>query len=252
MEEKINQSEVREVEQKQKRDYLLPASILIAAVLISTALIYNVGKKSDGSGNLNANLGGAPTNAIQPDAIDLSDVFISGNKNAPITLIEYGDYQCPFCARFFSETESKIKSAYVDTGKVRFVYKNFAFLGPESLTSAEATLCAADQGKFWEYHSAIFQTEIEEAKTNPRTENSGNLNRTLFLGLAKNFNLDITAFTSCIDSEKNKNKIQKETIEAEAVLTNPSTPSFFLNGTPIQGAQPFSVFQQIIEATLKK
>lgn len=240
-------------EQKPKRDYLLPVSILIAAVLVAVALIYNAGKKADNNpaaANPAAN-SGAPTMSAKD--IDLSSVDFQGNQNASATLVEYGDYQCPFCARFFEQTEPALKTAYFDTGKVKFAYKDMAFLGPESLAAAQAASCAQDQGKFWQYHDALFNTEIKEEQTTGRSENTGNLNRALFLSLANGLGLNATDFASCLDSNKYKDKVTKETAEANAVMgaDKASTPSFFLNGQLLfQGAYPLANFQQAIDQVL--
>ncbi len=143
---------------------------------------------------------------------------------------------------------------------MKFVYKDMAFLGPESQASAEAASCAQDQGKFWEYHDAIFNTEAKEdqtddGKVNGSSENSGNLTRALFISLAKGLGLNTVDFASCLDSNKYKDRIQKETVEASAVMgrDKASTPSFFMdNQLLFQGALPFSSFQQAIDQVLKK
>lgn len=242
--------------EKQKRDLTLPASILIAALMVTIALVYNAGKKTE---NQAANLTGTvDTDTLDSKNIDLSNSALLGKSDAPITLIEYGDYQCPFCARFFEQTESAIRKDYVDTNKVKFAYKDMAFLGPESIAAAEAAACAQDQGKFWEYHDALFNTEIKEDETddgavNGSSERSGNLTRSLFLGLARNLKLDETDFTACLDSHKYRDRVNKETSEANAVMARPSTPSFFMNGKPLfQGALPYASFKQAIDSVLVK
>ena len=126
--------------ENKKKDYLLPVSILIAGAMISGSVIYLVHKSptsgSPQEGNVLAAVGQNPAALAVTDR----DVIL-GDPKAPVTIIEYGDYQCPFCGKFFSETEPLIRSEYVNTGKVRMVYRNFAFLGPES--TASAVLCAA-------------------------------------------------------------------------------------------------------------
>lgn len=113
-----------------------------------------------------------------------ADEAALGAANAPVTLIEYGDYQCPFCARYFEQVEPVLRAQYIDTGKVKMVFRNFAFLGPESVASAEAAACAAAQGKFWEYHEALYAAEAKDGQ-----ERNGNLDRQEFLQLAEDLKL---------------------------------------------------------------
>src|SRR3990167_3005650 len=93
-----------------------------------------------------------------------SEDFVLGDQNAPVTIIEYGDYQCPFCGKFFKETEPTLRENYIKTGKVKFVYRDFAFLGQESLWAANAAQCAGEQGKFWEYHDYLYGNQNGENK----------------------------------------------------------------------------------------
>lgn len=109
---------------------------------------------------------------------------ILGDPNAPVTVIEYGDYQCPFCARFFTDVEPFIRDEYIKTGKVKMVFRNYAFLGPESVDAAEAAECAKDQGKFWEFHDALYEAEAEDGR-----EHNGNLNKDLFVEISEKLGL---------------------------------------------------------------
>lgn len=237
------------------RDYFLPISILAAGLMVSGSIIYLVGaKNSPGAGNTLPDAGGAtpPAVAGAPQVSD-RDVIL-GDPKAPVTLIEYGDYQCPFCGHFFTGAEASIRDQYVKTGRVKMVFKNFAFIDRfpgvpqgenESHDAAAAADCAKDQGKFWAYHDALFVSEIADGR-----ENSGNLNRAEFLRLARNLNLDINTFTSCIDGKKYLTQIDKDTTEAQAAGVN-STPTTFVNGQKFQGALPFEQFQSVIESLLK-
>lgn len=120
-----------------------------------------------------------------PKAPDISgrDVVL-GEQNAPVTLIEYGDYQCPFCARYFMEVEPLLREEYIKTGKVKMVFRNYPFLGPESVSAAEAAECAKDQGQFWAFHDALYNAEHQDGR-----EHNGNLNNDLFFKLAKDLKL---------------------------------------------------------------
>ena len=99
------------------------------------------------------------------DPISTTD-FVTGNQNAPITIILYVDFQCPYCGKFFKETEQTALATYIKDGKIKLVNRDFAFLGDESLKAAEAARCAADQGKFWEYHDYLFSHQNGENKGN--------------------------------------------------------------------------------------
>ncbi|TSC59860.1 MAG: DSBA oxidoreductase [Parcubacteria group bacterium LiPW_15] len=212
---------------KTKRDWLLPVSILIAAVMISGSIIYLVK-----SGGVNGQLAGGNIpqdqgagGVLAADVMKLSDRdVLMGEPNAPVMVVEYADFQCPFCGRLFTDTVSQIRDQYIKTGKVKMVYRDFAFLGPESTAAAEAAECAKDQGKFWAYHDALYIAENADGK-----EGNGNLNKTLFMKLAKDVGLDTAKFGSCIDSNKYASVVSKVVSDAQALGVN-STPTTFVNG----------------------
>lgn len=221
-----------------RNDNFLAMSILIAAVVISGSLIYTAGGRPAAPASqqqAQVERGGTP-----PDVSD-RDVIL-GEANAPVTLIEYGDYQCPFCARFFLQTEPLLRDEYIKTGKVRMVYRNLAFLGQESVDAAEATECAKDQGKFWQYHDALYTAEHADD-----VEGNGNLNRALFLKLAGEAKLDTGAFTECYDSGKYESVVNKQTQDAQSIGVN-STPTTFVNGEKVLGAQPYATFTALIDS----
>jgi len=240
--------EVVEVEGKNNA-LTLPMSILISGVLISGSIFYLVwsqGKSANPAAPVqpqaqNAQPAGDVTKLLTVGDRDV----ITGDPKAPVTLIEYGDYQCPFCGRFFQYTEPLIRENYIKTGKVRMIYRDLAFLGPESTLAAEASECAKDQGKSWAYHDALFTAEIADGQ-----ENSGNMTRDFFLKLASQVGLDTKAFAACYDSKKYETVVKNLTQVANAAGVN-STPTSFVNGKEIVGAQPYSVFQQAIDGFLK-
>jgi protein-disulfide isomerase len=135
---------------------------------------------------------------------------------------------------------SRIREEYVDTGKVRFVYKHFAILGPESSRAAEASECAAEQDQFWSYHDLVFQDQI-----NTRSS----LNQERLVELAGQIDLDTTAFSACLSSGNHSLRISRESQAVQALGVR-GTPGFLVNGLFISGAQPFEVFQQVIEEQL--
>lgn len=233
--------------ENKKRDYLLPAAIVIAAVLVGGALVYSTGLKNTKPENQNPN---NQQNQPSASAPQIDGAAILGDPKAPLTIFIYSDYQCPFCGKFYQEAERQIRKDYVDTGKVNMVYKNLAFLGPESIAAANAAECAKDQGKFWQYHDALFDTEIQELQTKDNSEGTGNLTRDLFKQIASNLKMNVNNFLSCYDSQKYNSEIQNDTQEAQTLLPQVSTPTIYIAGQFIQGAYPYGTFKQAIDAAL--
>ena len=165
-----------------------------------------------------------------------------GDPNAPVTIIEFADFQCPYCGRFFAETKPQIDEQYMQSGKVRFAYFNFAFLGPESNWAAEAAECAADQDKFWEYHDKLYDSQSGE--------NQGAFNKDNLKQFAEELGLDASAFNECLDSGKYSQLVQDESSLASSIGVR-STSTFLINGQAVVGAQPYEIFQQTIDSLLK-
>ncbi len=164
-----------------------------------------------------------------------------GDPNAPIHIIEYGDFQCPFCLRFWKETEPQLIKEYVNTGQVYFEYRAYAFIGPESILAAEAAYCAGDQGKFWEYHDTLF--------TNWTGENVGDFTKEKLIQYAETLNLDMEAFEQCLSEGKHKETVEQDGVKAKTDGVH-ATPTFIINDVKIEGAQPFDVFKHIIREML--
>jgi protein-disulfide isomerase len=165
-----------------------------------------------------------------------------GDPDAPVTIIEFADFQCPYCGRFSAETELQIDEQYMQSGKVRFAYFNFAFLGPESNWAAEAAECASDQNKFWEYHDKLYASQSGE--------NQGAFSKDKLKQFAKELGLDTSAFDECLDSGKYTQLVQDESSMAASIGVR-STPTFLINGQAVVGAQPFEIFKQTIDSLLK-
>ena len=179
---------------------------------------------------------------------------ILGNKNAPVTIIEFSDYQCPFCRKFWTETFNQIKKDYIDTGKVKFVYRDFPLssIHPAAEPAAEAANCVREKGgdeAYYKMHDKIFQEGNKLDGGDPIT---GPVRGTVQFGAtelkkwAKDIGYDIS---SCLDSGKFKSEVQKDLADATSA-GGQGTPYFIINGKPLSGAQPFSAFKQIIDAEL--
>ncbi len=172
---------------------------------------------------------------------------ILGSKNAPITMIEFGDYQCFYCHQFYNSTEPDIVKNYVDTGKVRMVFKDFTIIGQDSVNAAHASHCAQEQGKFWDYHDALYN--------NWAGENTGWASSDNLLKFAKQVGLDPNAFNQCMTQSKYISVVEGSLSNAKDLgLTG--TPDFFIilpdhTVTKVVGAQPYQVFDNIFKSQLK-
>ena len=258
-EEVIIIEEPRPAPVEKKSDRFLAISILVAAVIIGGSIVFSTVYKGGGSSAGSAGsvatdtgtAGAAVPAAPNGDAVMVSNPrdSVLGKADAPVTLIEYGDYQCPFCTRFFSQTESQIISDYVTPGFVKMIFRNYAFLGPESLAAAAAAECANDQSKLWQYHDALYTAKVGDENSGGG-EDDGFYTRAKFLQLATQVGLDIPTFTSCLDTNKYVALVNKEKGDADALGVN-STPTFYVNGQQITGAQSYSVFKTAIDGLLK-
>ncbi|MBI1839198.1 MAG: DsbA family protein [Candidatus Colwellbacteria bacterium] len=246
-----------------KDDNFLAGSILAAALIVAGSLVYVFGPVRPNSPNLEANslnpIGDSisvlpPFETVLPygQAIGKEGEVILGDPNAPVSIVEYGDYQCPFCGRFFSTIEDKVRKDYIASGKAKMVYKDLIIIdsfisgGHESTDAALAVNCAAEGEKFWEYHDAVFAVEIGDGNK----ENSGNLTKEMFLNIAEKLGLDRTRFESCYDTRKYLSKVEADTSEAQKVLPRASTPSTFINGKLLQGAVSYTEFAAAIDEAL--
>lgn len=167
---------------------------------------------------------------------------VLGNADAPVTIDIYSDFQCPICRRA-DLTLQALAPKYIDTGKAKVVYHNFAFIGRESTQAALAAECANDQGKFWAYATHLFDNQTGE---NVGAFSDANLKR-----FAQELNLDTAAFNACFDSNKHSALIQKE-LEEGRNLGIQATPSFFINGQFLEGLLPQDQFGATIESYIPK
>ncbi len=164
-----------------------------------------------------------------------------GDASAPVTIVEFSDFQCPFCGRFARETAPLIEETYIQSGKVQFGYVHFAFLGPESLWAAQAAECAADQNSFWAYHDLLFQRQAGE--------NRGAFSKENLKVFAEELGLDTTAFSECLDSGKHAEIVAADTSLARSLGIS-GTPTFWINGQMLVGALPFDAFAGAINNAL--
>lgn len=168
----------------------------------------------------------------------VDDPLAKGDVDAPVVLVAYSEFQCPFCGKFARDTAPILEQKYVADGTLRIEWRDFPFLGPESTTAAVAGRAAAAQGKFWEFHDAMY--------ADPLPPNSGNLDQAYVESMARSVDIDIEKFRQVMSDPETSTAVQAE-FEAGRSAGVTSTPSFFINGTPVIGAQPAEVFEQVIE-----
>lgn len=227
--------------------------LTMAIAIIATGGLGRISSSADDSGN-----------TVMEVEVSVDDNPVLGDPNAPITMIEFSDFECPFCKSFFEETLPQIKSVYIDTGKVRFVYRDLPlpFHNPAATKEALAANCARDQKGdegYFLYHDEIF------ART---TSNGEGMKNAGYAAAATKIGLDVSAFNSCLSTEKFKDEVAKD-LEDVTTLTQDyagafpqgiGTPTFIIGksdssgtftGQVVSGAQPFVSFQQIIDQLLK-
>lgn len=166
-----------------------------------------------------------------------------GNPDAPLTIVEYSDFQCPYCRKAGLEIAPQIEAEYVATGKAKLVWKHFPIEGEESVWAAEASECAAEQNAFWEYHDTLF---LNRQGINVGTFVISNLKL-----LAKELDLDTEAFNACLDEGRYRDKVAEDYAEGRRREVS-GTPTFFVGQSEVVGAKPYSDFKTAIEDELAK
>ena len=217
-----------------------------AVVLVTLVTIFGTSYMADFENN--------PRTVSQNDsqenklkAIELKHAPVLGSDTATVTIIEVGDYQCHMCKKWFEETRPLIIDNYINTGKANLVFIDMPFLGYDSTPASEATYCADDQGKYWEYHTMLFrfQQEIDD----------GWANANRLQAFAFNLGLDIEQFDKCMTTDDHKAKVNFNMQMSKKEFGANSTPTFVIVNTQgewkkIIGAHPYSTFEEIIESLL--
>ena len=227
--------------------------ILVVVVIIGAFVMFTGNNSTTVTGNTADNQ--EPTTA----KATVDDDAVLGNEDAPVTIIEFSDYQCPFCRKFWTETFSQIKTQYIDTGKVKLVFRDFPLssLHPMAQASAEAAECVREKGgdtAYFEYHDKMFseQNILDSGSASGAVTKTVVYTNDDLKKWAKDLGYDIS---SCLDSGKYKSEVVKDTSAATA-SGGQGTPYFVImksgenEGAPLSGAYPFSSFQQIIDGYL--
>lgn len=166
---------------------------------------------------------------------------VLGEPDAPVAIVEYGDFQCPSCGAFFRSIEPQIRAAYIDTGRVRLEWHDFAWIGPESRDAANAARCAQEQDRFWDYHDTLYR--------NQRGENTGFFSRDQLKRFGLQLGLDAVAFDACVDGNRFGDTVAADMATVRQLGLN-GTPTFVIGAQRIVGAQPFEVFAAAVDAEL--
>ncbi|HSW96914.1 MAG TPA: DsbA family protein [Candidatus Saccharimonadales bacterium] len=167
-----------------------------------------------------------------------------GQDSAKVTIIEFADERCPFCKQWADNTFPQLKSDYIDTGKVKFYFRNYDFLGPASVIAGNAVECANEQGKFWDLHDYFYKNQPDESDTSMFTTDK-------LSGIAGDLGMDATQFSSCLSSNKDNTAVTKDLSDGQKAGVS-GTPTFFINGTSLVGAQPYAALKTIIDQELAK
>lgn len=179
-----------------------------------------------------------PSTGLEPEKFFSDTDPAWGPKDARVVIVEYSDFQCPFCKRFAQQTAEKIRSKYED--KVRFVFKHLPLksIHPHAMGAAVAAQCANEQGKFWEYYQTLFA-------------NQTNLDTDALASYAGTAKLDTKAFGECVQRKDIADKVERD-IQSAIELGVTGTPGFIIAGTKLSGAQPFEVFDRAISQALEE
>jgi len=244
-----NPTPVRRKKPNKTIKWLLRMSVLQVLLLAFIAYQFAGGGLGETVSIQGAAVAEPPKAAEQPSAptpqpapmVDMKtladDDAVKGNPNAPVTIIEFSDFECSYCARFYSMTYKQLVEKYVDTGKVKVIYRDYPLsFHPNAQNAAEAAECAGEQGKYYEMHDKLFEESTRGGKES-------------FKLFAQDLGLDTEAFNTCLDSGRMASEVRKDTVDGQRAGVR-GTPAFFINGQALTGAQPFPAFEQIIEAEL--
>ena len=204
---------------------------VVGVGLISAFLFIGVSSGGGGGGSVTTHPVG-----YEPPAI--------GEPDAPVELVMWADFQCPFCGRFELNTLPTLIDRYVETGQVKFVWRNFVNYGSESRNAAVAAYCAGDQDQFWEYHDTLYR--------NQNGIQQGAFSKGKLQGFADDLGLDRTAFDSCLDGTSFDSVIAADKQLGRGEFSVSATPTFFVNGLRVVGAQPTPDFISMIEDALSR
>ena len=232
------------------QNLMVPIAIVVAGALIGVGIYFSPNSRGPvNQGNTSGAGVSEPVNLSREEL--LKGAVTIGDPNAPVLMIEFADFQCPFCGKFTRETRPLLLEQYVKTGKILLAYHDFAFLGPESTDAAIAGRCANDQGKFWQYHDYVYNYLWDNYYgKNVNGENIGALSKANLKKFAATLKLDTAAFNTCLDQDIHKQEVIDSTEIGRKVGIS-GTPGFLIDGKVMIGALPFSEFKKALDEALK-
>ncbi len=226
---------------------VIGGSILLAGLIIAGSIMYVMGR---GGTAVAPGTNGGAQQAAQPSKVtgglDVGQAPVLGDANAPHTIVEFGDFQCVYCTKFHTDMDSQIRTDFIQTGKAKMVFKTLAFIGPESSAAGLAAECAKAQGKFWDFHDAIYKAEQAEETAGKQSENSGNLTKDFFVQTAQSLGMDVGKFTTCYDNKDGQAQMTQYSQDMQAAGVQ-GTPTVFIDGTQLQNPFDIAQYQAIIK-----
>ncbi len=226
---------------KKENKFLIGFGVLVIILAIVLIVSSNIDKANQPL-NYNKDIFTTKSSDLNLSVLDskyISQDYIKGNPNAPVTIVEFSDFQCPFCAKFYADTYKSIEEEYILTGKVKFVYRDFPLsIHPFAEGAAVAAECAGLEGSYYQMHNMLYDYGV-----------SGN--KQTYLDYAKTIGLDEVSFQACINSDITFSEIKQDFKDGQDLGVT-STPSFFINGEEVIGAQPYSVFKEVIDRKLNE
>jgi len=229
-----------------KKQCVLPIILSVTAIVLgayATFATYQIKKGGANDANFKANVFAAIDDYIAEKSkveVSVDDDAMKGDEKAPVTIIEFTDYQCPYCGRYVKETYPQIVKNYIETGKVRYVLRDFPLGGhAQAAGAANAAECVREQGgdaMYWEYHDVLF-TNQSDLSVEKLKEHAADLD------------IDQEKFASCVDEKKFEKEVSAD-FNAGVEAGVRGTPAFFINGMPLSGAQPYQSFVDVIEQAL--
>ena len=229
---------------------LLIAFAFILGMLTNKVIYLEKATKTPPVQQVPTNRQPAVEGAAEPPAVvnvGVGKLPVLGNKDAKVTVVEFSDFQCPFCKRYFDDAHKQILDEYIKAGKISFYYRHYPLFSihPNAQKAAEASECANEQGKFWDYHDLLFNNQ------DTWSAQTGDDLSSTFTDYAGQLGIDTTQFSTCLTTGKYQQAVQNDAAEGSKAQVS-GTPTFFINGTRLVGSQPFDQFKTIIDAELNK
>jgi protein-disulfide isomerase len=220
---------------------VIGGSILLAGLIIAGSIMYVMERGSIQKGS---QLAAQPTKATS--GLDVGQAPVLGDVNAPHTIIEFGDFQCYYCTKLHTDMDAQIRADFIQTGKAKMVFKTLTFMGPESVVAGLASECAKAQGKFWDFHDAIYVAEQAETSAGKNAENSGNLTKDFFVKTAQSMGMDMAKFTACYDNKDGQAALDQYANDMQVAGVR-GTPTVFIDGVELQNPFDITQYQAIIK-----